>query len=292
MAYHARRLREGWAAVFAHALLRSWEIYAAFLILILVLVMVAQGSRSAELADEANVKVLLQAPGVPLTRAAILQYRPVNTDALPTFVLFRLSFAPVLWGILKFPGVSLLISTWIRNGSCIFWLPPSSWRDSFRRRGRVAFFSISGSEFVEMFVGVVAARVRDLFEQARKAAPCIIFIDELDALGRNRTPGAFGGYDEKEQTLKQLLAELDGFDPRVGVILLAATNRPESLDPVLLRAGRFDRQVLVDRPDTNGRAAILKVHISKIRVSRGVDLDRIASLTAGFTGADIAQSDQ
>ena len=156
----------------------------------------------------------------------------------------------------------------------------------------VAFFSISGSEFVEMFVGVGAARVRDLFEQARKAAPCIIFIDELDALGRSRTPGAFGGYDEKEQTLNQLLAELDGFDPRVGVILLAATNRPEILDPALLRAGRFDRQVLVDRPDRNGRVAILKVHIRKIRVGKDVDLDKIAGLTTGFTGADHRQSDQ
>ena len=117
----------------------------------------------------------------------------------------------------------------------------------------VPFFSISGSEFVEMFVGVGAARVRDLFEQARKAAPCIIFIDELDALGRSRVPGAFGGLDEKEQTLNQLLVELDGFDPSAGVILLAATNRPEILDPALLRAGRFDRQVLVDRPDRKGR---------------------------------------
>ena len=132
----------------------------------------------------------------------------------------------------------------------------------------VPFFSISGSEFVEMFVGVGAARVRDLFEQARKAAPCIIFIDELDALGRSRVPGAFGGIDEKEQTLNQLLSELDGFDPSVGVILLAATNRPEILDPALLRAGRFDRQVMLDRPDT--------------------DLDAIAGLTTGFTGADIA----
>jgi len=152
----------------------------------------------------------------------------------------------------------------------------------------VAFFSISGSEFVEMFVGVGAARVRDLFEQARKAAPCIIFIDELDALGRSRSPGAFGGYDEKEQTLNQLLAELDGFDPSLGVILLAATNRPEVLDPALLRAGRFDRQVLVDRPDKSGRIAILRVHIRKITVANDVDLEKIASLTAGFTGADLA----
>ena len=152
----------------------------------------------------------------------------------------------------------------------------------------VAFFSISGSEFVEMFVGVGAARVRDLFEQARKAAPCIIFIDELDALGRSRSPGAFGGYDEKEQTLNQLLAELDGFDPSAGVILLAATNRPEILDPALLRAGRFDRQVLVDRPDKSGRVAILKVHIRKIRVAGDADLDKVAALTAGFTGADLA----
>ncbi|HLG82104.1 MAG TPA: ATP-dependent zinc metalloprotease FtsH [Bradyrhizobium sp.] len=152
----------------------------------------------------------------------------------------------------------------------------------------VPFFSISGSEFVEMFVGVGAARVRDLFAQARQAAPCIIFIDELDALGRSRSPGAFGGYDEKEQTLNQLLAELDGFDPSTGVILLAATNRPEVLDPALLRAGRFDRQVLVDRPDKNGRIAILKVHIRKIKVAGDVDLDKVAALTAGFTGADLA----
>ena len=152
----------------------------------------------------------------------------------------------------------------------------------------VPFFSISGSEFVEMFVGVGAARVRDLFAQAREAAPCIIFIDELDALGRSRSPGAFGGYDEKEQTLNQLLAELDGFDPSTGVILLAATNRPEVLDPALLRAGRFDRQVLVDRPDKSGRIAILKVHVRKIKVAADVDLGKVASLTAGFTGADLA----
>jgi cell division protease FtsH len=152
----------------------------------------------------------------------------------------------------------------------------------------VPFFSISGSEFVEMFVGVGAARVRDLFEQARQSAPCIIFIDELDALGRSRTTGGFGGFDEKEQTLNQLLSELDGFDPSVGVILLAATNRPEILDPALLRAGRFDRQVLVDRPDHTGRLAILKVHVRKIRLAEGIDLSMIAGLTIGFTGADIA----
>jgi cell division protease FtsH len=152
----------------------------------------------------------------------------------------------------------------------------------------VPFFSISGSEFVEMFVGVGAARVRDLFEQARQAAPCIIFIDELDALGRSRVPVAFGGIDEKEQTLNQLLAELDGFDPSIGVILLAATNRPEILDPALLRAGRFDRQVLVDRPDRKGRLEILKVHIRKVELAPDIDLDGIAGLTTGFTGADIA----
>ena len=152
----------------------------------------------------------------------------------------------------------------------------------------VSFFSISGSEFVEMFVGVGAARVRDLFEQARRAAPCIIFIDELDALGRSRMPGAFGGIDEKEQTLNQLLAELDGFDPRAGVILLAATNRPEILDPALLRAGRFDRQVLVDRPDRKGRLEILKVHVRKVHLAPAIDMDAIAGLTTGFTGADIA----
>ena len=153
----------------------------------------------------------------------------------------------------------------------------------------VPFFSISGSEFVEMFVGVGAARVRDLFEQARSRAPAIIFIDELDALGRAR--GAFpgiGGHDEREQTLNQLLAEMDGFDPSSGVVLLAATNRPEILDPALLRAGRFDRQVLVDRPDRAGRVQILKVHLKKIRLAADIDPEKIAALTTGFSGADLA----
>ncbi|WP_203141415.1 ATP-dependent zinc metalloprotease FtsH [Marinobacter mangrovi] len=153
----------------------------------------------------------------------------------------------------------------------------------------VPFFSISGSEFVEMFVGVGAARVRDLFEQARQKAPAIIFIDELDALGRAR--GAFnpgGGHDEREQTLNQLLVELDGFDPSEGLVLLAATNRPEILDPALLRAGRFDRQVLVDRPDKRGRVQILKVHIKKILLDPLVSLEQVAALTTGFTGADLA----
>jgi cell division protease FtsH len=153
----------------------------------------------------------------------------------------------------------------------------------------VKFFSINGSEFVEMFVGVGAARVRDLFEQARKNAPCIIFIDELDALGRARgISPVSGGTDEKEQTLNQLLAELDGFDPSTGVVLLSATNRPEILDPALLRAGRFDRQILVDRPDKAGRVQILKVHIRKVSLADDVEIDELAALTPGFTGADIA----
>jgi cell division protease FtsH len=153
----------------------------------------------------------------------------------------------------------------------------------------VPFFSISGSEFIEMFVGVGAARVRDLFEQARAVAPAIIFIDELDALGRTRTAGLMpGGHDEREQTLNQLLVELDGFDPSVGVVLLAATNRPEILDPALLRAGRFDRQVLVDRPDRRGRLAILKVHAARIQLGPEVNLDDVAAITVGFAGADLA----
>ena len=152
----------------------------------------------------------------------------------------------------------------------------------------VPFFSISGSEFVEMFVGVGAARVRDLFEQARKTKPCIIFIDELDSLGRARTSGAMGGHDEKEQTLNQLLAELDGFDPREGIVLLGATNRPEILDPALTRAGRFDRQIALDRPDKSARMSILRVHIKKIKAAANVALEQIAAITPGFSGADLA----
>ena len=152
----------------------------------------------------------------------------------------------------------------------------------------VPFFSINGSEFVEMFVGVGAARVRDLFEQARKRAPAIIFIDELDALGRARGAYGLGGHDEKEQTLNQLLVEMDGFDTSEGLILIAATNRPEILDPALLRAGRFDRQVLVDRPDKLGRVEILKVHVRKVQLAPDADLEKIAALTPGFTGADLA----
>jgi cell division protease FtsH len=153
---------------------------------------------------------------------------------------------------------------------------------------KVPFFSISGSEFVEMFVGVGAARVRDLFQQAREKAPAIIFIDELDALGRARGMGGIGGHDEKEQTLNQLLVELDGFDSRTGLVLLGATNRPEILDPALLRAGRFDRQVLVDRPDKKGRIAILEVHMRKAKLAPDVDAEKVAALTPGFTGADLA----
>lgn len=153
----------------------------------------------------------------------------------------------------------------------------------------VPFFSINGSEFVELFVGVGAARVRDLFQQAREQAPCIIFIDEMDALGKARGFSVISGGagDEKEQTLNQLLAELDGFDSSGGVVLLAATNRPEILDPALLRSGRFDRQVVIDMPDRNGRARILEIHLKKVKVMEGIDPDTVASLTPGFSGADL-----
>jgi cell division protease FtsH len=153
---------------------------------------------------------------------------------------------------------------------------------------KVPFFSINGSEFVEMFVGVGASRVRDLFAQAQSIAPCIVFIDELDALGKARGANPLVGHDEREQTLNQLLVEMDGFDSRKGVIILAATNRPEILDPALLRPGRFDRQVLVDRPDLHGREAILQLHAKHVRLDPGVDLRTIAQRTPGFVGADLA----
>lgn len=155
---------------------------------------------------------------------------------------------------------------------------------------KVPFFSISGSEFIEMFVGVGASRVRDLFNRAKKQAPAIVFIDELDALGKSRAAAGtlMGGNDEREQTLNQLLAEMDGFEPNAGVILLAATNRPEVLDPALLRPGRFDRQIAVDRPDKSGRLAILEVHARNVRLGSDIDLDKLAARTPGFAGADLA----
>jgi cell division protease FtsH len=153
---------------------------------------------------------------------------------------------------------------------------------------KVPFFSLSGSEFVEMFVGVGAARVRDLFSQAEQKAPCIIFIDELDALGRARVQSPMGSHEEREQTLNQLLAEMDGFDSRKAIIIMAATNRPEVLDPALLRPGRFDRQVLVDKPDVKGREEVLHIHTKQVKLSPGVDLKVVAQRTAGFAGADLA----
>ena len=152
----------------------------------------------------------------------------------------------------------------------------------------VPFFSLSGSEFVEMFVGVGAARVRDLFNQAENKAPCIVFIDELDALGKVRIQSPMGSHEEREQTLNQLLAEMDGFDARKGVIIMAATNRPEVLDPALLRPGRFDRQVLVDKPDVRGREEILRIHVKNVKTAAQVDLKVVAARTAGFAGADLA----
>jgi cell division protease FtsH len=153
---------------------------------------------------------------------------------------------------------------------------------------KVPFFSLSGSEFVEMFVGLGAARVRDLFVQAKQKAPCIIFIDELDALGKARGVGTMGGHDEREQTLNQLLVEMDGFDPKVGVILMAATNRPEILDPALLRPGRFDRHILVDRPDKKGREEILRVHLKNVTAVKNLDMEKLAAMTPGMVGADLA----
>ena len=152
----------------------------------------------------------------------------------------------------------------------------------------VPFFSLSGSEFVEMFVGVGAARIRDLFQQAEAKAPCIVFIDELDALGKTRVQSPMGSHEEREQTLNQLLAEMDGFDSRKGVIIMAATNRPEVLDPALLRPGRFDRQVLVDKPDIKGREEILRIHAKGVKLANDVDLKVVAARTAGFAGADLA----
>ena len=151
----------------------------------------------------------------------------------------------------------------------------------------VPFFSISGSDFVEMFVGVGASRVRDLFEQGKKNAPCIIFIDEIDAVGRHRGAGLGGGHDEREQTLNQLLVEMDGFESNEGVILMAATNRPDVLDPALLRPGRFDRRVVVNRPDVRGREEILRVHTRKNPLADDVDLSVLARGTPGFSGADL-----
>ena len=153
---------------------------------------------------------------------------------------------------------------------------------------KVPFFSLSGSEFVEMFVGVGAARVRDLFAQAEAKAPCIVFIDELDALGKVRVQSPIGSHEEREQTLNQLLAEMDGFDARKAIIIMAATNRPEVLDPALLRPGRFDRQVLVDKPDVKGREEVLRIHVRNVKLAPTVDLRKVAARTAGFAGADLA----
>jgi len=170
--------------------------------------------------------------------------------------------------------------------------PPGSGKTLLARaiagEAGVPFFSISGSDFVEMFVGVGASRVRDLFEQAKKSSPCIIFIDEIDAVGRHRGAGLGGGHDEREQTLNQLLVELDGFDPNEGIIVLASTNRPDVLDPALLRPGRFDRQVVVPHPDVKGRLEIIKVHIKKIPLDDNVKLEVLARGTPGFSGADLA----
>jgi cell division protease FtsH len=192
---------------------------------------------------------------------------------------------------LKNPGKYTTLGGRIPKGVLLVG-PPGTGKTLLARavagEAKVPFFSLSGSEFVEMFVGVGAARVRDLFAQAEAKAPCIIFIDELDALGRARVQGPMGSHEEREQTLNQLLAEMDGFDSRKAIIIMAATNRPEVLDPALLRPGRFDRQVLVDKPDVKGREAVLRIHTRQVKLSPSVDLQVVAARTAGFAGADLA----
>ncbi len=194
-------------------------------------------------------------------------------------------------GFLKNPSKYTAIGGRIPKGVLLVG-PPGTGKTLLARavagEAKVPFFSLSGSEFVEMFVGVGAARVRDLFRQAEVKAPCIVFIDELDALGKVRMQSPMGGHEEREQTLNQLLAEMDGFDARKGVIIVAATNWPEVLDPALLRPGRFDRQVLVDKPDVRGREEILRIHVRSVKLAENVDLPLIAARTAGFAGADLA----
>jgi cell division protease FtsH len=189
------------------------------------------------------------------------------------------------------PAKFLAMGAKIPKGVLLFG-PPGTGKTLLARavagEAGVPFFSISGSDFVEMFVGVGASRVRDLFEQAKASAPAIVFVDEIDAVGRHRGAGMGGGHDEREQTLNQLLVEMDGFDTKAGVILIAATNRPDILDPALLRPGRFDRQIVVDRPDLEGRRAILNVHAKNKPLAKGVDVDVLARRTPGFTGADLA----
>ncbi|HTJ75537.1 MAG TPA: ATP-dependent zinc metalloprotease FtsH, partial [Acidimicrobiales bacterium] len=192
---------------------------------------------------------------------------------------------------LEAPAKFLAMGAKIPKGVLLFG-PPGTGKTLLARavagEAGVPFFSISGSDFVEMFVGVGASRVRDLFEQAKNSAPAIVFVDEIDAVGRHRGAGLGGGHDEREQTLNQLLVEMDGFDTKAGVILIAATNRPDILDPALLRPGRFDRQIVVDRPDLEGRRAILNVHAKNKPLAKGVDVDILARRTPGFTGADLA----
>ncbi|MDD4169056.1 MAG: ATP-dependent zinc metalloprotease FtsH [Desulfotomaculaceae bacterium] len=194
-------------------------------------------------------------------------------------------------GFLKSPKKYQELGAKIPKGVLLFG-PPGTGKTLLARavagEAGVPFFSISGSDFVEMFVGVGASRVRDLFEQAKKSAPCIVFVDEIDAVGRQRGAGLGGGHDEREQTLNQLLVEMDGFSPNEGIIILAATNRPDILDPALLRPGRFDRQIVVDAPDVNGRKEILKLHAHGKPIDQEVNLEVIARRTPGFTGADLA----
>src|SRR5438445_678240 len=212
---------------------------------------------------------------------------------LAYILLTTLAGAKTIKELLETPAKSQAVGAKIPKGVLLYG-PPGSGKTLLARavagEAGVPFLSISGSDFVEMFVGVGAARVRDLFEQAKNNAPAIVFVDEIDAVGRQRGAGLGGGHDEREQTLNQLLVEMDGFDARTGVILMAATNRPDILDPALLRPGRFDRQVVIDRPDLEGRKGILAVHSRGKPLDPSVDLEVIARRTPGFTGADLANA--
>jgi len=269
--------REGNAVI---GFLLSWVLPIAFFLLILRFVSKRIGSMGGGVLSVGQNRAVIVAEGDITTRFSDVAGVDEAKEELVEVVDF-----------LKSPDKYKEIGGKIPKGVLLVG-PPGTGKTLLARavagEAGVSFFRMSGADFVEMFVGVGAARVRDLFKQARAKAPCIIFIDELDAIGKSRINSIAGGNDEREQTLNQLLVEMDGFDGTVGLIILAATNRPDVLDPALLRPGRFDRQVLVDRPDLKGREAILRIHSKPVRLDPVVDLEKVARVTSGFSGADLA----